>query len=104
MPGFLSRHFAKPDPSPPPDPSGPQRDWFRESSERLSIVEGELAGIKVAMESLSESMYKVVAKWSKRSRDEAKRLQGQADESVDPRIRSLLAQRGRNRQPQGGSS
>jgi len=63
--------------------------------ERLGIVEGEMAGLKIAIESLAESLHKQTAKWNTRARRESER-EPSADPyaNIDPRVRRLMESRG----------
>ena len=81
---------------PPSKPVEHQRDWVRELFERVSILEGDSAGMKIAVESLAESLHKQTAKWNTRTRKEAERAERVEDSHTDPRIAALL--RDRNRQ------
>jgi len=80
---------------PPPKPPEPSRDWVRDLFERVSILEGDAAGIKIAVETLAESLHKHVAKMNARMRKAAELEQKQETVDIDPRIAALRGERSR---------
>ena len=78
----------------PPNATEPPRDWVRDLFERVSILEGDAAGMKIAVESLAESLHKQTAKWNTRSRKEAERAEIPEVVDIDPRIAALRRDRG----------
>ena len=80
------------DENPRPNPIEHPRVDLGPYVERLGIVEGEIAGIKIALESLGESLHKQVAKWNTRTRREAEKVNEEPQR--DPRVEMLMKQRG----------
>lgn len=78
----------------PPKALETPRDWVRDLFERVSILEGDSAGMKIAVESLAESLHKQTAKWNTRSRKEAEAAERVETVEVDPRISALRRERG----------
>jgi len=78
----------------PPNALESPRDWVHDVFERLSILEGDSAGMKIAVESLAESLHKQTAKWNTRARKEAERAEKAEPVDIDPRIAALRQERG----------
>lgn len=79
----------------PTKPSEHLSTWLRETAERLALVEGDIAGLKVSLESIAESLHKQTAKWNARARAEAAEAREDNGRQVDPRLAALARARRR---------